>query len=52
MTKITKMKLTLTVLGASLAWAALPAVTWAGMAGVRVNHNETLVRDAIGKAKL
>ncbi len=49
MTKMKNVKLALTVLGVSLAWAALPAVLWTG--GVRGNHNETLARDTGRKAK-
>jgi hypothetical protein len=44
-------KLLVALLASGLVGAALPAVTWAGLGGIRLNHNETLVRDTMGTAK-
>ncbi len=44
-------KLFLALIASGLVSAALPAVTWAAWGGIRVNHNETFVRDSTKKAK-
>ena len=44
-------KLFVALIASGLVSAALPAVTWAALGGIRVNHNETLVRDTGRKAK-